>query len=327
MSAPPKDILYGPVTWTVSREAEDSRLDRYLHVLFPKFSRSRLQALIRQGAVTVNGKAAKPSHPVAKNDVIRVELPEDHPRRIDPEPIPLDVLYEDDFLLVVNKPAGMVVHPARGNWSGTLVHALLHHCSRLPAADDPSRPGIVHRLDQFTSGVLVCAKNDAAYARLGPQFESRSVEKEYLALTDGEPEFDEDEIDLPLGMDPHDREKVAVRLLGGRKALTRFHVLERLGGFAFLRVEPRTGRTHQIRVHLLSARCPVLCDASYSRRSRLTRADLGLPGEEILLERQALHARRLSLRHPKTEELMTFEAPLPGDMERTLDALRERNGP
>ncbi|MBI2201388.1 MAG: RluA family pseudouridine synthase, partial [Armatimonadetes bacterium] len=238
--------------------------------------------------------------------------------------IPLSVIFEDEWLLVVDKPAGMVVHPARGNWSGTLVNALLHRGTHLAATSSPARPGIVHRLDQFTSGVIVCAKSDEAYARLGPQFEYRRVQKEYLAITEGQPELDEDEIDLPLGVDPANREKVAVRLIGGRRSITRYHVIERLGGHAFVRVEPKTGRTHQIRVHLLSIRCPVLCDRLYSSRSKLLPADLGLPGDEPLLARQALHAHRLSLEHPRTGERMTFEAQMPGDMARTLEALRRQ---
>jgi 23S rRNA pseudouridine1911/1915/1917 synthase len=321
--APGKELAYGPVTVTVKREFREKRLDQYLHARFPSFSRSRLQELIRQGAVTVNGVPAKPSARISKDDVIHVELPKDDHRRIDPEPIPLTILYEDEHLLVVDKPAGMVVHPARGNWTGTLVNALLNYTGQLSTYGDQSRPGIVHRLDQYTSGVLLCARTDEAFQRIGAQFESRTVEKEYLALTDGEPALDADIIDLPLGVDPHDREKVAVRLHSGQKAVTQYEVLERLRGFAYLRIRPKTGRTHQIRVHLQSLGCPVLCDAAYGRRTRLLPENLGLPGDHPLLDRQALHAARLTLRHPASGNLVTFAAPLPEDIQRSLAALRE----
>jgi 23S rRNA pseudouridine1911/1915/1917 synthase len=265
----------------------------------------------------------KPSYTIAGDDVIVIELPTEHHRKIEPEAIPLEILHEDAHLIVVNKPAGMVVHPARGNWSGTLVNALLDHCDNLSSAnEDPGRPGVVHRLDQYTSGVIVCAKSDEAYYRLGQQFEHRTTQKEYLAITDGEPESDEGEIDLPLGPDPHNRLLHAVRLIGGRRAITHYEVRERFGGFAFVHVRPKTGRTHQIRVHLRSLGCPCLADFAYSDRKEFRSSDLGLTGDPILIDRQALHAFRLSIDHPASEERVTFEAPLPCDMQRTLDALR-----
>lgn len=324
MTEPAKEIAYGPVTITVQRTPQNRRLDQYLHSRFPTFSRARLQTFVKQGAVLVNERIVKPSYQVTSKDVIRIELPEDNHRRMDPEDIPLEILYEDEHLVVVNKAAGMVVHPARGNWSGTLVNALLHHCNQLSERNEPSRPGVVHRLDQFTSGVIACAKSDQAYDQLGSQFEQRSVEKEYVALTDGEPALDGDEIDLPLGVDPHDRRKVAVRLIGGKKAITRYEVLERFGGFAYLRVRPRTGRTHQIRVHLQSIGCPCLADEAYSSRSEVLPADIGLEDGEPLLARQALHAHRLTLDLPESGKRLTFEAPLHRDMEQMLDALRQR---
>ena len=322
MPSPDKELSYGPVTFTVAEKAQTKRLDQYLQSRLSSYSRSRLQTLIRQGAVTVNGEPAKPSHKLSARDVVLLELPEDHPRRIEPEDIPLNVLYEDEQMAAVNKPPGMVVHPARGNWTGTLVNALLHHCSSLSATSDPGRPGIVHRLDQYTSGVIVCAKTDEAFYRLGSQFELRTTRKEYLAITDGEPESDRGEIDSPLGADPRDRLKVAVRLMGGKRALTHYVVEERFGGHAFVHLRPRTGRTHQLRVHLASVGCPVLADALYSDRSEFSPSDAGQDGDEPVLTRQALHAWRLTLDHPRSGKSMSFEAPLPDDMAEVLRVLR-----
>jgi 23S rRNA pseudouridine1911/1915/1917 synthase len=322
MLPPQKELSYGPVEIAVPANTREQRLDLYLHARFQSYSRSRLQTLIRQGAVTLDGRPAKPSAKVSPNAVIRIELPEDDHRKIQPEAIPLDVLYEDEHLVVVNKPAGMVVHPARGNWSGTLVNALVHHCAELSATDDPARPGVVHRLDRDTSGVIIAAKTDEAYYKLGEQFACRTTRKEYLAITDGEPGADSGEMDFPLGPDPKDRLKIAVRLLGGKRAITHYKVQERFGGYALVLLQPRTGRTHQIRVHLQASGCPVLADPLYSDRSELRPQDLGLPEGEPLLSRQALHALRLTLNHPASGEPMTFEAPLPADMERALAALR-----
>ncbi|MDP6355673.1 MAG: RluA family pseudouridine synthase [Planctomycetota bacterium] len=318
-----KELSYGPVTIEVPARSQARRLDQFLHARFPSYSRARLQSLIKLGAVTVNEKTVKPSYAIAGEDVIVIELPTEHHRKIEPEAIPLDILHEDAHLVVVNKPAGMVVHPARGNWSGTLVNALLHHCEALSSAnEDPGRPGVVHRLDQYTSGVIVCAKSDEAYYKLGQQFEHRTTEKEYLTITDGEPESNEGEIDLPLGTDPQNRLLQAVRLIGGRRAITHYEVRERFGGYAFLRIRPKTGRTHQIRVHLRSMGCPCLADSAYSERKEFWPSDLGLEGESALIERQALHAFRLSIDHPATAERVTFEAPLPDDMQKALEALR-----
>jgi 23S rRNA pseudouridine1911/1915/1917 synthase len=322
-----KDLSYGPVTISVSADSQVKRLDQFLHSKFPSYSRARLQAFIKQGAVTVNEKTVKPSYAIATDDVIVIELPTEHPRKIEPEAIPLEILHEDKHLIVVNKSAGMVVHPARGNWSGTLANALLHHCDTLSTAnEDPGRPGVVHRLDQYTSGVIVCAKSDEAYCKLGQQFEHRTTQKEYLAITDGEPEPDEGEIDLPLGPDPQNRLLQAVRLIGGRRAITHYEVRERFNGYAFVHVRPKTGRTHQIRVHLRSIGCPCLADFAYSERSEIRSSDLGLEGDTLLIGRQALHAFRLSVDHPVSEERLTFEAPLPEDMQRTLAALRSLSG-
>jgi 23S rRNA pseudouridine1911/1915/1917 synthase len=237
----------------------------------------------------------------------------------------------------VNKPAGMVVHPAKGNWKGTLAGALKWHLERaddmaaggsgLSNAGGPTRPGIVHRLDRDTSGVIVVARTEEAHHALAKQFERRTVTKTYLAITQGQPQFDRDEINLPIGIHPYQREKMAVRRdhSTSREAVTRFEVLERFRGAALVKVAPKTGRTHQIRVHLAAIGCPVLSDGLYSGRARIEPAFFGLPDDgtgAALIERQALHAASLAVDHPTTRERIEFAAPLPPDIQRVLDALR-----
>jgi 23S rRNA pseudouridine1911/1915/1917 synthase len=244
-----------------------------------------------------------------------------------PENIPLDVLYEDDFLLAVNKPPGMVVHPARGHWSGTLTSALAFHFKNLSQAGGQHRPGIVHRLDRDTSGVIVVAKTDPIHYALAEQFSERTTEKEYFAITAGVPDRDRDRIEQPIGIHPYQREKMAIRAghTTSREAATFYEVLERFDGFAAVKVLPKTGRTHQIRVHLAHAGTPVLCDKLYSGRSQITRGEVRRESldHEILLARQALHARRIKLTHPETGEPIEFTAPLPEDLSLVLAELRQ----
>jgi len=234
-------------------------------------------------------------------------------------------------MAAVNKPAGMVVHPAKGNWKGTLAGALKWHLERrdsgqgLSTFGGPTRPGIVHRLDRDTSGVIVVARSEEAHQRLAAQFERRTVAKTYLAITQGQPQFDRDEINLPIGIHPYQREKMAVRQdhSTSRDAVTRFEVVERFRGAALVRLEPKTGRTHQIRVHLAAIGCPVLCDALYSGRSVIEPGLLGLPsGGPPVIQRQALHAHQLAIDHPSSGERLLLAAPLPPDMERVLALLR-----
>ncbi len=238
------------------------------------------------------------------------------------------MLYEDDQLAVVDKPPGMVVHPARGHWSGTLTSALAFHFEQLSTARGAGRPGIVHRLDRDTSGVLVVAKNDRAHMQLAEQFEQRTTEKEYFAIVAGGPRWDRDLIDEPIGPHPYHREKMAIRRdhPASREAQTFYEVLERFRGYTALRVLPKTGRTHQIRLHLGHLGCPVLCDRLYGGRAQITRGELsGNPAEtEVLLDRQALHARRLKIAAPLTGEPLEFEAPIPADLDRVMAALRGR---
>jgi 23S rRNA pseudouridine1911/1915/1917 synthase len=317
---------------TVRRKVEGTRLDQYLVAMFPDFSRSVVQKAIEAGAVTVNGTTAKASYKVRYDDHVRVELPEPtHPAPV-PEDIPLEVLYEDDFLALINKPFDMVVHPAKGHWSGTLVNALQHRFAHLSNAGGDYRPGIVHRLDRDTSGVILVAKEEATHRELSMQFEKRKIFKEYVAITAGVLDRDSDYIEGRIGHHPHDRVKMAVTddEDEGKEACSFYEVIERFRGNTFCRISPRTGRTHQIRVHLASVGCPVLADKVYSGRDSLRLSDLvaGLAAEadEVLMPRQALHAARLRFLHPQRREVIEVEAPLPEDFQRTLAALRRYRG-
>ncbi len=242
------------------------------------------------------------------------------------EDIPLEILFEDRWLAVINKPPGMVVHPAKGHWSGTLTAAMQFHFDQLSGVGGPTRPGVVHRLDRDTSGVIVIAKDDQVHRRLALQFEERTIEKEYFAIVTGRPDHDRDWIDLPIGLHPREREKMAIRPHdpNSRPARSFYEVLERFDGFAAVRIEPRTGRTHQIRVHLQSIGCAVLCDRQYGGRAEITRGELRRQSAdtEVILTRQALHARRLRFTHPETGQPLAVEAPLPADILAVLDELR-----
>jgi 23S rRNA pseudouridine1911/1915/1917 synthase len=307
------------------------RLDQYLVSIFPDYSRSVIQRVIEGGGVSVNGKPVKASHKIRHGDHIRVIPPEPtHPLPV-PENIPIEILFEDEFLAVVNKPADMVVHPAKGHWSGTLVNALRFHFDHLSEINGDYRAGIVHRLDRDTSGVIVVAKEEQTHRDMSLLFEQRKVFKEYVAITAGVIDRDSDYIEGRIGHHPHDRIKMTVSDEeddeDAKDACSYYEVIERFRGFTFVRVQPRTGRTHQIRVHLASIGCPVLADKVYSGRDCLRLSDL-VPGldpnaEEVLLPRQALHAFRLRFRHPRRGNLMEIEAPLPAEFQRTLSALRQ----
>jgi len=315
-------------SFLVVEEEAKKRLDVVLVAHFPQFSRTQLRRAIVAGDVMIDGESGKPNFRVAVGQrVTLVALPPSPPGP-EPEDIPLDVVYEDDDLAAINKAAGMVVHPSKGHWSGTLVAGLAFHLESLSTLGGETRPGIVHRLDRDTTGIIIVAKNDTAHKQLAGQFESRAVKKEYLAIVRGEPDRDADVIDQPIGVHPYHREKMAIRtrLATAREAVTRYEVASRFSGFAAIHVFPRTGRTHQIRVHLTHIGCPVLCDRLYAGHAKITRGELtGQRGDmEILLERQALHARRISIVHPSSGEPMSFEAPLPDDLIAVMDALRGR---
>ncbi|HEX3727758.1 MAG TPA: RluA family pseudouridine synthase [Pirellulales bacterium] len=316
-----------PLELIVGSEQAGARLDSFLAQQLPEYSRVLLRKVINAEPVTVDGRRVKAAHHLREGQTVCVRLPRLERAGPRPENIPLDILFEDDSLAVINKPPGMVVHPAKGHWAGTLTAALQFHLNQLSTAGGATRPGIVHRLDRDTSGVIIVAKTDLVHLALARQFESRTVEKEYFAICAGVPDRDRDIIDLPVGAHPYQREKMAIRRdhTTSRHAQTFYEVAERFAGYSALRVLPKTGRTHQIRLHLASIACPVLCDRLYGGRSVLTRGELhGEPAnEEPLLTRQALHARRLVIRHPKTGETMEFEAPLPADLEAVLALLRQ----
>jgi 23S rRNA pseudouridine1911/1915/1917 synthase len=326
----PPELSETPTDFQVKARMVGKRIDAYLAARYPDYSRSVVQKLIDAEAVLVNGQVVKASYKVRLDDEIRVWLPDLGDGSHSPEDIPIPIIYEDEGFVVVNKPPGMVTHPAKGNWSGTLVNALQFHFDALSSVGGAHRPGIVHRLDRDTSGLLIVAKSDPAHKKLAEQFEDRTITKEYLALVYGMPERDSDYINRPIGFHPTYREKMAVRRPedGGRDAVTFYEVLERFKGYALVRCAPKTGRTHQIRVHLTHIGHPIVADKMYSGRDKLTPADLGLPPREEdapLIARQALHAHRVRLTHPRTGEPLELLAPLPADMELALQSLRGRS--
>jgi 23S rRNA pseudouridine1911/1915/1917 synthase len=308
------------------------RLDRFLQTCLPEETRSALQRRIEAGLVVVNGAPARAGYRLRPGDRVRWEAPAPRPAGIAPEAIPLDIVHEDDDLLVVNKPKGLVVHPAPGNWSGTLVNALLGRVgTRLSEAGGVERPGIVHRLDRDTSGLLVVARNDRAYRSLQRQIQNRTAERRYLALVRGVPKWERAVVDAPLGRDPRDRKRMAVLPesatgTGGgpraRPATTDLRLLEAFPGFALLEARLQTGRTHQIRVHAAYIGHPVVGDATYGPANP---ADDHLPAPVRAairqLDGQALHAYLLAFHHPRTNERLSFTVPPPADTQAVLTAL------
>ena len=321
------EFFDAPVELTVDAVGAGQRLDAFLADRFARHSRVQLRRAISAGGVTVDGKHLKAAYRLRVGERVAIVVPEVPRQSPRPEPIPLDILYEDDWLIAVNKPPNMVVHPARGHWKGTLASALAHHCDQLSTVGGPVRPGIVHRLDRDTSGVIVVAKNDRAHLELTAQFERRTTEKEYLAIILGTPDRDRDWITQPIGVHPYQREKMAIRAghATTRQAETFYEVQQRFRGFALIRVQPKTGRTHQIRLHLAHVGCPVLCDRLYGGRAQITLGEIvaGREDDRVLLSRQALHARRIKLVHPQTRCEIEFAAPLPADMAEVLRALEQ----
>lgn len=291
----------------------EQRLDKYLVACLPDFSRSRLQALIKMGMVTVDGRPALKAGQILDHEVqVDVCIPPPEPSDLIPETIPLDVRFENENFLVVNKPAGMVVHPGAGHATGTLVHAALAHAPDIQGVGGELRPGIVHRLDKDTSGLILIAKNDQAHRWLQNQFRCRQVEKTYLALVDGQPPTRRGRIEAAIGRDPAHRKKMAVVPPGkGRSAISEYHTLETFSDHTLLEVHPITGRTHQIRLHLAYLGCPITGDTVYGRKKA------SLP-----LARHFLHAARLKIQLPGEESPRVFEAPLPLDLTDTLNRLR-----
>ena len=305
---------------TVEARAHGWRLDHYLARLYPNHSRAAFQKAIAGGDCIVNGLPAKSSRRVHVNDRIEVELPTVADHRIPPEDLPLSILHEDESIVVLDKAAGMIVHPGRGNPSGTLAAALQFHFDALSDAAGEHRPGIVHRLDRDTTGVIVVAKDNQTHHKLSSQFEQRTVEKQYVAIVKGSPQFDSDWIETHVRTHPKQREKMQVCGEGGeaREATTFYQVAERLGGHSVIDLFPRTGRTHQLRLHMQHLGHPIVADRMYGG------GEAFVADGQTLIARQALHARRLTIDHPATGERLTFEAPLPPDMADTIDELRRR---
>jgi 23S rRNA pseudouridine1911/1915/1917 synthase len=312
--------------FSITPEVVGERLDRYLTRQLPTHSRAYLQQLIEGGQILVGGRAIKPGYRLRAGDHITVHLPPPRPSDMPPEPIPLDVLYEDAHLLVVNKAAGMVVHPSPGNSSGTLVNALLAHCLHLSGIGGVERPGIVHRLDKDTSGAMVVAKDDATHRALARQFAQRQVKKLYLAIVRGDVEGTEGIVDAAVGRHPVYRQKMSTHTRVGREAVTEFRVLERFGFYTVVELRPRTGRTHQIRVHMAALGHPLVGDPTYGRSRPQLKRSLAAP-QLAWFRRQALHAWVLGFVHPASAEWLECRAPLPGDLERLLAIFRQAQGP
>lgn len=323
------DSTGGPIKLIVEARAHGWRVDHYLARLYPNFSRAAFQRVLDDNGVLINGLPVKMSRRLRVNDCIEFRLPEIPDRTLPAEDIPLDILYDDDSLIVINKAANMIVHPGRGNYLGTLAGALQFHFDKLSDVAGKLRAGIVHRLDRDTSGVLVVAKDNTVHHHLSRQFEERTVEKEYRAITWGEISFDRDYIETHVRVSNRNRERMMVCPEGGnsRHAATYYEVLERFRGFTFVRLCPQTGRTHQLRVHMHHLGNPIIADRLYEGHAAVNLSDLieDLPEEkdEVLIQRQALHALKLGFDHPVTGKRMEFEAPLPDDFQRVLNAIRE----
>lgn len=318
---------------TVEESEHGLRLDAVLALRLDAYSRVFLRRVVQDKRVLVDGEVVKPSFRVQTGQAISVDLPpppDDGPK---PENIPLDVLFEDEAFVAINKAPGMVVHPAKGNWGGTLASALAFRFQSLSDVGGPTRPGIVHRLDRDTSGVILVAKSNQVHLKLSEQFAERTIEKEYFALTIGKVQMDRDVIKQPIGPHPYQRDKMAIRSghPKSRDAETWYEVTHRWGGISAVTVRPKTGRTHQIRVHLSHVGAPVLCDRLYAGHAQVTRGELlrrqinrqpsQAGDDDVLIKRQALHAHRIALTHPTTGEPMEIVCPLPEDIQSIIDTL------
>lgn len=300
--------------WTAEAEQAGERVDKFVTDMIDEqsVSRTQVQEWIKAGAVLVDGKVAKANLKIVEGNHVVLQIPEPEEAAIVPENIPLEVIYEDSDLIVINKKRGMVVHPAPGHSSGTLVNALMHHCKDLSGINGMIRPGIVHRIDKDTTGLLMAAKNDLAHISLAEQLKEHSVTRKYIALVHGNLPHDQGTIDAPIGRDLNDRKLFTVTERNSRHAVTHFHVLERLGDYTLVELQLETGRTHQIRVHMKYIGHPLAGDPVYGRN------------KTVALKGQALHAARLGFTHPRSGERLEFELPLPADFEYVLTNLRSR---
>ncbi|NQX65487.1 RluA family pseudouridine synthase [Paenibacillus alba] len=299
------------VEWTVEKQFAKERIDKFItEALEEDVSRTLIQQWVKDGHVKVNGKEIKPNYKLAEQDVIALQIPEPQGVELAAENIPLIVVYEDADLIVINKQRGLVVHPAPGHYSGTLVNALMYHCKDLSGINGELRPGIVHRIDKDTSGLIMSAKNDKAHASLAEQLKAHTVNRKYIALVHGHLQHDQGTIDAPIGRDPHDRKMYTVTEKNSKTAVTHFVVLERFGDFTLVELKLETGRTHQIRVHMKFIGHPLVGDPMYGK------------SKGMLMDGQALHAAILGFKHPRTGEWLQFEAPMPADMDNLLQTIR-----
>ncbi|WP_078391560.1 RluA family pseudouridine synthase [Shouchella patagoniensis] len=300
-------------TWVITEENHNARIDKLVVDLHGQASRTHVQRWIQDGAVQVNGSQIKANHKVQTGDRIELIEPEPEEVNIEPEEIPLDVVYEDEDVIVVNKPKGMVVHPAPGHYSGTLVNALLYHCNDLSGINGTIRPGIVHRIDKDTSGLLMAAKNDHAHEHLSKELKAKTTERQYKAIVHGVISHSKGTIDAPIGRDQKDRQKMAVTHVNSRPAITHFILEETFEEYSYVTCELETGRTHQIRVHFNYIDHPIAGDPKYG------------PKKTLAIAGQALHAETLGFTHPRTGEAMRFQAPVPPEMEELLKELRDKH--
>lgn len=303
--------------WVAGEEDASVRIDKFIaNACEDDISRTLVQQWIRDGCVRVNGQQIKPNYKLQRDDRIELQIPETVALEATPEPIPLDVIYEDRDVIVINKPRGMVVHPAPGHHTGTLVNALLHHCHDLSGINGVLRPGIVHRIDKDTSGLLVAAKNDKAHNALAEQLKDHTMGRQYWALVQGNLEHDAGKVDAPIGRDPKDRKLYTVTAQNGKPAVTHFQVLERFGEYTWVDLRLETGRTHQIRVHMRYIGHPLVGDPAY-----------GIGGSKLNLYvegGQMLHAHTIGFIHPRSGETLEFHAPIPAELGEILDLLRKR---
>jgi len=315
----------GGFTIKTAETDSEKRLDSLIADQIPCCSRKLAASLIRKGLIRVSGSAKKPGYRIRAGDVIEGTIPGPETVAFQPEPLKLDILFEDKHIIILNKEPGIVVHPAPGHYTGTIVNGLLHHCPDLEGIGGEIRPGIVHRLDKDTSGVLAVAKNHAAHLHLAAQFKSRNIKKKYLAIVYGDFQEDSGFINLPIGRHPSERKKMSIHSRKTRTAETHWKVRERFERITLLELEIKTGRTHQIRVHCTAIQHPIVGDPVYGSRRATQRIrllkDRGIPIKNI--SRQMLHAWRLAIKHPATDQMVSFEAPLPEDMMELMRKLRE----